>query len=330
MGEVWVYIEVLEGKSIEGSLELLGKGKELAEKLGVDLAGVLIGSQVQGLAEELFSLGASKAYVVENENCQHYQSGPYAKALTKLTENHSPDIILFAATSVGSELAARTAAKLKTGLTAHCMDLYIDDETNLLVQVVPGYGGNIIVKNICPEKRPQMATVRTGVSKKPEPVSGASGEIVSETIEFDESDFRARTTKFISEVQEAQAIESADVVVSFGYGVQTEEDFALIKQLAEALGEGTAIGGTRPVVDEGWITEKEMVGQSGVFISPKLYFAIGISGAMHHNVGVMDGGYIVAINKDPKAEIFEIADLGIVGDLSTVLPPLIEEIKNRS
>jgi electron transfer flavoprotein alpha subunit len=146
---------------------------------------------------------------------------------------------------------------------------------------------------------------------------------------LDDSDFRARTTSYIPEVREARSIDTADVVVSFGYGVRTEEDLELIKQLAEALGEGTAIGGTRPVVDEGWVSEHAMIGQSGVIIAPKLLFAIGISGAMHYNVGIMDAGYIVAINKDPKAEIFEIADLGIVGDLRDVLPPLIEEFMNR-
>jgi len=281
------------------------------------------------MAKDLFALGAKKVYLTLDDSLILYQSGQYAQALATMVKQHSPDIILFAATSTGSELASRAAARLETGLTAHCMDLYIDDE-GLLVQVVPGYGGNIIVKNICPEKRPQMATARSGVSKKPEPAEDATGELVEVAVAFNDNDEKgARTLQFHPEVQEAQSIESADIVVSFGYGVKTEEDFALIKELADALGEGTAIGGTRPVVDEGMISEKVMIGQSGVIIAPKLLFAIGISGAMHFNVGVFDAGYIVAINTDPKAEIFDIADLGIVGDLREVLPALIEAIKSR-
>lgn len=326
-GEVWVLAEQRRGRLLDVSLELVGKGVELSQDLRVTPAAVVIGDRVEQLARELADYGAEKVYLVEDPRLQLYQSDVYANLVTDLINQHQPEIVLVGATDIGRDLAPTIAAKLGTGLTAHCVDLYIEEIEGKpqLIQVVPGWGQNLMIKIVCPEKRPQMATVRPGVMLKPDKVKRRDGEIIRVEIDINDSDFRARTLEMVEEEPAGVPVEAAEVVVAGGWGLYTRGGVEYAEELAQLL--GAALGGTRPVVDAGWMAKDRMIGQSGKVVSPRLFISLGASGAIQFTTGFLNAKVILAIDQNPNAPIFEVADIGIVGDLRDVLPCLLEELR---
>ncbi len=321
-GGVWIWGEQRGGKLREVSLELLGKGRELAVELGSRLCSVLVGDGVEELAWELVYHGADKVYLLDDPGYRLYEGNLYAELLADLAKKYHPQIVLLGATSLGRELSAAVAAKLGTGLTAHCIDLYINGESRL-IQVVPWLEENTMMEIIC-TKNPQMATAKPGVFPKPARDERRDGEIVKVALEIEEG-LQAKPVEMVEEEPSGELLETADIVVAGGWGLHSVGGFELIEELAGAL--GAATGGTRPAVDRGWIPEESMIGQSGKTVSPKLFMSIGASGAMHFTTGFLRSKVIFAIDQNPEAPIFEVADVGIVGDVKEILPLLIEEIK---
>lgn len=328
-GEVWIFAEQREGRLMPVSLELLSKGKELTDHLGTQLVGILVGDQLASVAQELIDYGAQKVYGLENQRLRLYQSGAYARLLAELVREHQPEIFLLGATTIGMDLAPRVAAKMKTGLTAHCSDLYLEEIAGekKLIAAVPGWGGNIIVKIACPKATPQMATVRSGVFEKPEKVSGRKGEIVKIPAWFQGEDERIETVELVESKPVGRTVEEAEIVVGGGWGFQSVGGFQLAEELARVLGGVTA--GTRPAMDAGWIQEDRMIGSSGKTIAPKLFISAGASGAMHFTTGFSKANVILAIDQNPQAPVFDVADLGLVGDLGKILPLFIQELKKE-
>ncbi len=323
--DVWVFCETHEGRLRNVALELVTKARELADKLGERVVAVLIGHEIEGLAECLIHQGADKVLVVDDKIYADYSTDAYTIAMASLIAPRKPAIVLFGATNNGRELAPRVAARLKLGLTADCTGLEID-ENRQLVQIRPAFGGNIMAEILCPYTRPQMATVRPNVFKPSEPDTSRTGEIEKVEIKVNPLQVRTRILDRVVEVTEGmKSVEEADIIVSCGRGIKDPSNLNLPQALADLL--DAAVGGSRPIVDAGWLPPTQQVGQSGRTVSPKLYFALGISGAIQHIAGMSSSDIIVAINKDPEAPIFEIADFGIVGDLFEVVPAIIEEIK---
>lgn len=321
--EVWVWSEQRQGKLMDVSLELLGKGRELAEKLGAGLAAVMLGDGVEGLAGELLHYGARKVYLLEHPTLRLYEGNLYAKLLADIVESHEPKILLVGATTLGRELSASVAARLTTGLIAHCIDLYISEESKL-VQVVPGQTENTLVEYTC-LKSPQMATAKPGVFPRPERNEEGTGEIVKLAFGTKAEDSKAKTVELFEEEPSEMQLEGASIVVAGGWGLHSVGGFEAVIELAKVL--GAAIGGTRPTADKGWIPQESMIGQSGKTVSPGLFMSIGASGAMHFTTGFLRSKVILAIDQNPKAPIFEVADIGIAGDLRDILPLLTEELK---
>lgn len=324
---VWVFIEQVGGTIAPVSWELLGKGRELADELGVPLSGVLLGHQVREKSEEIMHWGADKVYLMDDPVLKHYRTPPYAHGLVHLAGKYKPEIILLGATSLGRDLAGAVATRLGTGLTADCTVLEIDKETRLLKQTRPAWGGNIMATILCKKHRPQMASVRPRVMKMPTPDLARQGEVVEETLGMQEEDISQKYAGFDPEPGTALYLDQADVIVAFGKGIGSQENFDRVKALSKLLG-GT-LGASRAAVEAGWLGYEHQVGQTGQTVRPKLYMAFGISGAIQHLVGMQNSDFIVAVNKDPEAPIFRVADYGIVGDMNEVLPLLIEELKNR-
>lgn len=323
---VWVFAEQRKRKLQDVGLELLGQGAKLAHKLDTELGAIVIGYRVRALAQELTDWGADKVYLADSPALEVYRSEPYMRVLERAVVEHKPEILLFGATAIGTDLAPRLAARLGTGLTADCIELDIDEEGRL-VQTVPAFGGSLMAKVICPNHRPQMATVRPGVMEKPQRETRPA--VVEDLATKDaEQGVAVRVVETVVMPQEAGvALEKAEVVIGGGAGVGSPQNWELVVRLAHAL--GGAVGATRPAADEGWASEEQMVGQSGKVIRPQLYIAIGISGAIQHMVGVQESKIIVAINNDPTAPIFKEADIGLVADFREIVPGLIEEIEKR-
>jgi electron transfer flavoprotein alpha subunit len=323
--DVWVVCETNDGRMRNVSHELVTKARELADKLGEKVLAVLLGHQVEGLASSLIHQGADKVLVVDNKILEHYTTDAFAIAVTSLIASRKPAIVLYGATTNGRDLAPRVAARLKLGLTADCTGLEIDDKRQL-VQIRPAFGGNIMAEILCPYTRPQMATVRPNVFKPSAPSESRKGDVEKVPIKISPMQIRTKTLERVSEVTEgAKRIEEADIVVCSGRGLKDPSNLDLPRRLAELL--DAAVGGSRPIVDAGWLPPTQQVGQSGRTVCPKLYFALGISGQIQHLAGIGGVDLVVAINKDPEAPIFGRADFGIVGDLFEVVPALIEEIK---
>jgi electron transfer flavoprotein alpha subunit len=335
-GEVWVFAEQEDGSLNDVSLELCGKARELADRLGVQTAAVLPGSGVDPLAEGLFAHGADKVYVVDDERLGHYQSESYARVLCALIEKHRPQIVVYGATPLGRDLAPRVASRMRAGLTADCTDLEISDvvdpktkteHKNLLLQIRPAFGGNIIATIVNFDWWPQMATVREGVMPLREPRSSADGEIIRESVDIDPAAFALKLIH--RHVQPRRVnLKGARVIVAGGGGVGSKENFELIHRLAGAL--GAAVGASRAAVDSGYISREYQIGQTGTTVRPALYIAVGISGAIQHRAGMQESAKIVAINNDPEAPIFSVAHYGIVGDFKEVVPMLIKAIKEKA
>ncbi len=322
---VLVYIEQRDGEIQKVSLELLGKGKELADKLGEKLSAVLLGYNNKTLIDELIYHGAEKVISVDNELLNNFTNEPYSKALTAVINNEKPAIVLVGATSIGRDVAPRVSARVHTGLTADCTSLDIDDETRNLMMTRPAFGGNIMATIICPDYRPQMSTVRPGVMIKPIRDTSNIGEIIEFDANIVQSDLNVEILEIVKEEQKRVNIEDAKILVSAGRGVGSKDNMLPLYELASELkGE---VSGSRGVIDNAWLDKDRQVGQTGKTVRPDLYFACGISGAIQHIAGMEESELIIAINKNPDAPIFEVADLGIVGDVAKVLPLLTEEIK---
>ena len=326
-GEVWIWAEQRDGRLMGVSLEILGKGCQLAEKLGVGVAAVLLGEKVEGLAKELIAYGAGKVYLLEDPLLRLYQSDLYTRVIAELVEHYKPEILLMGATTIGMDLAPSVAARVETGLTAHCVDLTIEPVNNkpLMVAAIPGFGGKIMVKIACPEKRPQMATVKPGMMEKASKDETRQGQIIREKFDLRPEDMRARTLDMVEEKPVGIPVEEAETVVSVGWGIQSGQNLNLAREIAKLL--RAAWAGTRPAVDKGWVPEEAMIGQSGKLVSPKLFISLGASGAMAYAVGFLKSKVVLAVDKNPNAPIFEMCDIGIVADLSKLLPPLVEEFK---
>ena len=318
---VMTFAEQHDGRIHPVSYELLGKGREIADKLKVSLASVLLGNHVEEDAKELIYYGADKVFMYDHSSLEEFDVVRYTHNIVSLVEEEKPEIFLFGATRLGRSLAPRVAAELKTGLTADCTDLDVDEEGNL-IQVRPAFTGNILA-HIKTKARPQMSTVRYRVIEKRKRDPSRRGEIIRKDVKIIDSDLRIIEKRKVDEVNLADK----DVIVSGGRGLKKPEDFNILKELADIL--GGAIGSSRPLVDDEWIGKEHQVGFSGNTVKPKLYVACGISGATQHLAGMRDSDTIVAINMDPSAPIFRHADYGIVGDLYEVVPKLVEEIKRR-
>ena len=322
---VLVFAEQHRGKLRDCSLELLGAGQKLASTLHQELAAALLGSEVEPLCPALFAHGADKVYLVQAQELALYRTEPYAGALSAVLTRYRPSIVLFGATTTGRDLAPRIAARLRTGLTADCTGLEVEEKTGLLLQIRPAFGGNIMATIKCASHRPQMATVRPKVMKKPIPDFTRRGEIVRIDGEVDSKSLPSRVLQVIEATDQIVNLEEAEIVVAGGRGLEKADNFRLLEELAKAL--GGAVGASRAAVDAEWKPHPFQVGQTGKTVCPKLYIACGISGAVQHLVGMQTSEVIVAINKDPEAPIFKLADFGIVGDLFQVVPALIHAVR---
>jgi len=321
---VWIYAEFRQGEIAPVVFELLGVGRRLADARGVKLAAVLMGYDLQNKAQELIQYGADEVFVVDDPALQDFTDESYSNVLTQLIKEHQPEIVLAGATAIGRSFIPQVATAMGAGLTADCTDLAIDEDGNLL-QTRPAFGGNIMATIICPDTRPQMATVRPMVMTALPPDLERQGIIN----EIDTSAFKlnSRVKVLASIIANADKVKlaEADIVVAGGRGVEGAKGFALLNELADLM--GGSVAASRAVVDAGWIDYPYQVGQTGKTVAPKLYICCGISGAIQHLVGMQSSEVIVAINKDPAAPIFDIATYGIVGDLFEVLPSLIEQLK---
>jgi electron transfer flavoprotein alpha subunit len=324
---IWVFAEQEEGCLSEVSLELLNAARGLAQKRNdAEVCAVLLGHNIRVLGEQLLLHGVRRVFLGDHPGLERYTTLPYTRVICDLVQRYRPEVVLLPATALGSDLAPRAAARLNTGLSAHCTQLDVNPAGELM-QVVPAFGGKVMATILCQRHRPQMATVRPGVYRKGEP-QGKKGTLEEIAVRLQPEDLRQRVVDVHWERKAAQSIEEADVVVAGGVGVGDGEGWKWLERLANAL--HGAVGGTRPPMDEGWISEGQMIGQSGKTVRPKLYIGMGISGVIQHTVGIQDAKVIIAINNDPKAEIFETADLGVVSDFRKVVPLLIEELEKAS
>lgn len=323
--DVWVYLEVSEGKLRNVGLELLGEGRKLADGMGQSLASVLIGHNIEGLAKEAFAAGSDKVYVVDAVELAQYNTDGYTATLFDLINTYKPSVILMGATNDGRDFGARVACRVGTGLTADCTGLGIDEATGLVSWTRPAFGGNIMATIICPDHRPQMGTIRPSVFKKPVLDYNKKGEIIQVLSKVKAEDIRTQLIEMIQVCTVSCNLEEADIIVSGGRGLCKPENFSLVEDLANVL--GASVGASRAAVDAGWKPALHQVGQTGKTVGPKIYFACGISGAIQHLAGMSSSDIVIAINKDPDAPIFRMADYGIVGDVTEVLPILTEEFK---
>lgn len=321
---VWVYAEQRDGILQKVSLELLGKGREIADKFEEKLTAVLIGNEVDTLAKVLVNSGADEVIIIDNVLFKNYTTDGYARALADLARERKPEIIFIGATYIGRDLGPRVAAKLATGLTADCTGLDIDETTKNLMMTRPAFGGNLMATIECPNHRPQMSTVRPGVFNVPCAVE-REGKIEKLEASVKENDIRTVVEQVVKSMKGKVDITEADILVSGGRGVGSKENFDLLKELANAL--GGVVTGSRAAVDSGWIDKSYQVGQTGKTVRPKLYIACGISGAIQHLAGMQESEYIIAINKDDAAPIMSVADLAVTGDLQKIIPEMIKEIQ---
>ena len=317
---VLVFVEQRDCHIQNVSLELIGKGKELADKLDAKVTAVVIGKGVKVLADTLAHYGADKVVVVEDDRLSRYMTEPYTKALYEVVEDEKPEIVLFGATSIGRDLAPRVSARVHTGLTADCTSLEIEEESKLLLMTRPAFGGNIMATIICTDFRPQMSTVRPGVMQKLEEDKSRTAEVKEFEVKFETEDFNIEILEEVVETKKKIKIEDAKILVSAGRGFGSKENIVVAEELAKSL--GATVSGSRAAVDSGWLEKDRQVGQTGKTVRPNLYFAIGISGAIQHLAGMEESDLIIAVNKNPDAPMFETADLGIVGDLNKVVPEL--------
>nr|WP_217704948.1 electron transfer flavoprotein subunit alpha/FixB family protein [Victivallis sp. Marseille-Q1083] len=336
IGNVWVFIEQEGGKIADVSLELVCKGRELADKLGVKVEALLLGDKLEGCVDTLYAYGCDTVLLVEDARLEPFTVLPYAKVIMDLIKAHKPNILLFGATLKGRELAPRVASEKLAGLTADCTNLQIDDfddkvnkkfYSNKLMQIRPAFGGNIIATIVNTWDDPQMVTVREGVMKMTEPDFKRKGKLVKVAAQLSDAETVIKVLERVREDKEVD-LKGAQIIVAGGYGVGSKENFKLIRELADVL--GGEVGASRAAVDAGWIGHDYQVGQTGVTVRPKLYIACGISGSVQHRAGMDESKKIIAINTDPHAPIFSVAHYSIVGDLNTVIPQMIKAFKAKA
>lgn len=321
---VWVFAEQREGKIMPVVIELLGEGKKLAKEIGTELCAVLCGNNISELAKELISYGADKVYIADDKELESYRTDAYTIVIYEAITTYKPEIVMLGATHIGRDLGPCLAVKCGTGLTADCTRLEIDPEDKKIKQTRPAFGGNLMATIVCPNHRPQMSTVRPGVMDKASYDENHKGEVVELKVDFKEGDVRTKVLEIVKTVGELVSLTDAEIIVSGGLGLGKPEGFELLKQLAEKMG-GT-VAASRACVDAGWIDHSYQVGQTGTTVKPRIYIACGISGAIQHLAGMQDSDYIIAINRNESAPIFECADYGIVGDLYQVIPAIMEEL----
>lgn len=335
MKNVFVYCEIEEGQVADVSLELLSKGRKLANQLNVKLGAIAIGGNIQGIEKELFPYGADIVYIADDARLSPYTTLPHTSITVNLLKEQEPQIVLFGASSVGRDLAPRVASAMRCGLTADCTSLEIGDHVenktqktykDLLYQIRPAFGGNIIATIINPDMHPQMATVREGVMKKEVFNPSHKGEVVKIDVAkyADSADFVVKIIERHIEKSKVN-LKGSQIIIAGGYGVGSKENFNLLYDLAEVL--GAEVGGSRAAVDAGYVEHERQIGQTGVTVRPKLYIACGISGAVQHRAGMEESAMIISINTDPEAPINGIADYAIVGDLNEVIPKMIKYYK---
>jgi electron transfer flavoprotein alpha subunit len=322
---VFVFVQQVDNKVTSVSYELVSKGKELAKELDTKVTAILLGYKVDALCSNLKKYGADKIVVVDDPALETYMTEPYVYALSEVIKVHKPEIVLFGATAIGRDLAPRVSARLHTGLTADCTKLEVDPDTKNLMMTRPAFGGNIMATILCPEHRPQMATVRPGVMQKSEILEDANVPVEPFKLADIASHKDVEILEIIKKTAGKMDIQDAKILISGGRGMGSAENFKLLENLAQALG-GT-IASSRASVDAGWVEKDRQVGQTGKTVRPNLYIACGISGAIQHLAGMEESEIIIAINKDPGAPIFEVADYGIVGDVTKILPLFTEQVK---
>ena len=325
---VWVFAEQREGKVMPTVFELLGEGKKLAADLGVELSALLLCDEEGEMPKDLAAYGADKVILAKDALLKDYTTDAYTKVITEVIDDMKPEIFLIGATNIGRDLGPRLAGRLYTGLTADCTGLAIDPETRGILQTRPAFGGNIMATIVTPRHRPQMSTVRPGVMKKPEADYTKAPVVVEAKFELSEADIHTKVVEFVKATKQIVNLVEAEIIVSGGRGLGNAEGFKLIEELANAL--GGVVGSSRAAVDAGWISQDHQVGQTGKTVRPKLYIACGISGAIQHLAGMQTSDCIVAINKNPDAPIFKVADFGIAGDLYKVIPMILEELKKEA
>ncbi|MBM4765279.1 electron transfer flavoprotein subunit alpha/FixB family protein [Bacillus sp. B15-48] len=322
---IWIFAEQSNGVQDQSTFELLGKALELKAQLNEEITAVLLGYQIQGLTEKLIQHGADKVIVVDNPVLAYYNPRPYAKVLEELCVKYDPSIFLFAATSFGRDLAPRAMAKLGTGLTADCLDLEVNED-GILEQIKPSFGGNIMCKIIIPEARPQMVTVRPNIFPVLLPNINRRGEVIVEAITV-EDDFSYEIIEEQPLVEETVTLESADFIVSIGRGIGKKDNLRVVVDLVEATGAKLAV--TRPLVDNGWFTPFDQIGQSGKTVKPQAILNLGISGAVHYTVGMQNSGLIISVNSNKDNELFKMSDYAAVADIKTLLPELAKQLQNK-
>ena len=348
---VWVFCEQRNGELMQTNFELLSEGRKLADDLGVELCGILLGDNVESLAPKLGGYGADRIYVCQSPLLKEYTTDAYTKVMCDIVMDKKPDIFLIGATNIGRDLGPRCAARLHTGLTADCTHLGVDTrkyldylksgssldvdnmkwdmEDNCLKMTRPAFGGHLMATIICPRFRPQMSTVRPGVMKKSEfdPAKSEACKIELYPVSLNESDIKTRVIEVVKEAKAMVDLTGAEVIVSVGYGISknAKAGIELAEELASAL--GGVVGASRPVVDAGWISNEHQIGQTGKTVRPRIYFALGISGAIQHQSGMQDSECIIAVNSNSAAPIFEAANYGICGDLFQIVPLMVEAAK---
>lgn len=323
--DVYVFAEQREGVIQNVAFELLGKARELADQLNQKVVAVLAGSGIKGKAKELIAYGADSVLCVDAPELKQYITEPYAQAVTQIIRERKPSILLIGATTIGRDLGPRLSARLETGLTADCTGLDISEEGDLLM-TRPAFGGNLMATIICKEHRPQMSTVRPGVMRMGAAHEKREGTVEDIAVHFDASKFKVRILEVVKEQRNLIDITEAKVLVSGGRGVGNTEGFKMLEDMAGTI--GAEVSSSRAMVDAGIMTHDRQVGQTGKTVRPNLYFAMGISGAIQHLAGMEESDYIIAVNKDKYAPIFQVADLGIVGDVRKIVPLLTEKLKN--
>lgn len=325
---VWVIVEQKETGPARVSLELLGEGRRLAGILGVETRAIILGENLEDQARELISYGADSVIVAEDPALRDYRTELYTAVVVDQVLKEKPEILLIGATCIGRDLAPRVAGRLRTGCLADCTELDLDQEMRLIVASKPYFGRNVMADIICPERKPQIVTVRPGIMELPQRDRNRTGEIVSAEIKVKEEDDRVKVVDTVRLESDGAALDEAEKIVAGGMGAGNAEGFALVKELADLL--GAELGATTLPIDQGWVSPDRKIGQTGKTVRPRLYIGCGISGAIQHSAGMINAERIVAINKDPNAEIFGFADYGIVGDLHKVLPALIRELRRIS
>lgn len=322
---ILVFAEQRDGVLQTVGLELIGKAKELAGVLNVSVTAALIGHNITGLAKNLVEYGADKVVVVDQARLEVYDTEAYTQVFKAIIDAKKPEIVLFGATTLGRDLAPRVSSRMATGLTADCTKLEISEETKGLEMTRPAFGGNLMATIVCPDHRPQMSTVRPGVMQKAPRIEGREGEIENFHVTLDTSKMKVKVVQIVKETANKVDISEAKILVSGGRGIGSAENFAALEAVAKEI--GATVSASRAAVDAGYIAHDRQVGQTGKTVRPDIYFACGISGAIQHVAGMEESEYIVAINKDKDAAIFNVADLGIVGDANKIAPLLAEELK---